>query len=527
MQTRHYTLIASPDLSFGELRGRLTELGWDMESASEKPILEGEPELAVFVHRTEDTRIHYTYNPVVHLRVLQFRGPRAESWHLKVAGGISALGAKDLHRLLDSIDLKHLLLGLFAAEELSEIEVIEQVARLCLNADARVARTAVRVRDSLLSGAVGRVATQLVEEQTQHPERSVWFAHLSQPELRKQVLRWLMRDFATSNASIDQTLRSALADSDPEVRITAVLATARLNAKNAGPALREAAIPTSTSEGADRRDRFFFERLRQTALRYLATESVAPNSKNHEGKREQFRKAIHGELEVRDDPTLLLHALITPLEPAEPPKRLPEEVENRDESYFLKRSGLALRWVPPVPHWLGEDPTGAPEPQNPIRRVTPNNGFFIAEIPLTTAMVFWSSEPDTEPPAAGNKNDASPFLCTYDVATHLCEVFSHLERASLHLPSADQWEMAARGPDGRRYPWGNCFRQDGQLAASPWGMKKGPQNVYEWTGDVGPAGSRIVCGGQATAPCAARHAVSAADAAAQGSLRFILEGEPD
>lgn len=522
MQTRHSTLIAAPQLSFGELRGQLTELGWEMESASETPIIAGEPELAVFVHPPDQTSIHYTFNPVVKLRVLQFRGPNAGQEYLRVAEAIPLLTSADLRTLLSSSEIKDVLLGLFAAEELAEIGVVDQAAKLCSHADSRIARTAIRVRDSLLAGALGQAASRLAEEQARHPERLAWFEHLPQAELRKQVLRWTMHDCTVSDNNIDQTLRSALLDKDPEVRVTAVIAAARLGAKNVGHALRAAVIPTSTSEGADPRDRFFYERVRQTALRYLALDPSGPNETSNPGKQELFRKAIHGELQVCDDPTLLLHALTTPLQLVEAPLALPEGIELRDGRYFFRRSGLALRWVAPIPHWLGENTSPPSCIANPIRRTQPKNGFFISEIPVTSAMAFWSSEP-TEPPPDPDRKDASAFLCAYEVAIHLCEVFSNLEATSLHLPSADQWEMAMRGPDGRRYPWGNCLRADGQTLASPWGVKRGPANTFEWTSDADEAGMRIACGGKLIVPCAARFPVSPADASVQGVIRFVLE----
>jgi hypothetical protein len=527
MQTRHSTLIASPHLLFAELRAQLASLGWEMESASETSILPGEPELAVFIHRPDQTSIHYTFNPVVKFRVLQFRGQNPGPEYLQVASSIPLLNTKDLPAMLNSAEIKDVLLGLFAAEELAEIGMIDQVARICDHADARIARSAVRVRDSLVAGALGQAADQLAAEQSLHPDRLAWFEHLPQPELRRQVLRWLMHDSTVSDKTTDQMLRSALLDADPEVRITAVIAAARLNAKNVGHALSGAVIPTSTSEGADPRDRFFYERLRQTALRYLALEPAGENAASEHGKREpgkqeQFRKAIHGELEVRDDPTLLLHALTMPLQPVEAPIRLPEGIGFRDGRYFLKQSGWALQWVAPVPHWLGANANPSSSCRNPIRQSQPQNGFFITEIPVISAMVFWSSEP-TEPPPDPDGKDASAFLCAYEFAAHLCEVFSELEATALHLPSADQWEMAMRGPDGRLYHWGNCLRADGQILASPWGVKRCPTNIFEWTSDADAAGMRITCGGKLTAPCAARFTVSAAEASVQGVIRFVLE----
>ena len=114
-------------------------------------------------------------------------------------------------------------------------------------------------------------------------------------------------------------------------------------------------------------------------------------------------------------------------------------------------------------------------------------------------------------PPAGRRNHPV-VLVSYDDAVAFARWLSKKTGQNWHLPGRGQWEKAARGTDGRYFPWGNKFDPaklnshdlgpfDTMPVASfpggksPYGMLDAAGQVYEWTRTTSGKGRHMVKGG--------------------------------
>jgi formylglycine-generating enzyme required for sulfatase activity len=133
--------------------------------------------------------------------------------------------------------------------------------------------------------------------------------------------------------------------------------------------------------------------------------------------------------------------------------------------------------------------------------------YYIARTPVTNAqyLAFVQATGYEQPghwkggkPPAGKENHPVVYV-SWDDAVAYCNWLSEVTGRDYRLPSEAEWEKAARGTDGRIYPWGDEPPDEGRCnfggkvgetmpvgqyspqGDSPYGCADMAGNVWEWT----------------------------------------------
>lgn len=369
--------------------------------------------------------------------------------------------------------------------------------------------------------AVGRFAREVKERRAWHLGRSAQFKDLGDARMRRQIVRWLGREYQEATPAIAETLRAALADADWEVRVSAIIVSARLRARTLRSAVRETVLPSPHQHGLSERD----VRL-LVATRIIAAESLAaadPDDMDRaqvilrqlsDAPRHLVRSVLGMPVEQRDAAWLTLHALSMPNELALAfPDPLPAGLTLHDGRAWLA-GVVELCWVSPQAHLLGGDHLHYEQPGTrcDVHEHTPSAGFFIARRPLSAAAAL---QLGVGPFVARHPSDAAlarrlgetpdpPLAITYDDALGLCETMSARTAVRVALPTADELECAARGTDGRRFPWGNGLEKVDGRVRSPHGIERFAVPIAQWTDTLDANRVPFVLGGPHSPHCAGR-----------------------
>ena len=120
---------------------------------------------------------------------------------------------------------------------------------------------------------------------------------------------------------------------------------------------------------------------------------------------------------------------------------------------FANSLGMPMLLVNSGSFTMGSE---APDAQPIERPLTPTNisAFFMAKWPVTNVQyeVFDPSHKAKRAPWADDKHPV--VYVSHAEAVKFCEWLSKKEGKKYRLPYEAEWEYAARGPEGRIYPWG-------------------------------------------------------------------------
>ncbi len=189
----------------------------------------------------------------------------------------------------------------------------------------------------------------------------------------------------------------------------------------------------------------------------------------------------------------------------------PNEAEERAHFINFQNSlGGHMLFVPSGQFVMGSEAAEATPIERPLTKVTLSR-YYLSRYLITNADYeeFDPSHARKRAPGAGDRHPVV-YVSSLD-AIRFCQWLSARERKRYRLPTEAEWEYAARGKDGRRYPWGNYEGRgdvanfadkntvfawsdreidDGYpesspvgsfpLGTSPFGMEDMAGNVWEW-----------------------------------------------
>jgi formylglycine-generating enzyme required for sulfatase activity len=155
---------------------------------------------------------------------------------------------------------------------------------------------------------------------------------------------------------------------------------------------------------------------------------------------------------------------LTPLIKANPVEAAPTTAlaraeERKEFPDFSNTVGMPMRLVPSGSFLMGSDaPEAAPQEQ-PITK-TNLSAYYLSRWPVTNVQYEQFDPKHRNKRAPGADAHHPVVYVSHADATRFCAWLSTKERRKYRLPTEAEWEYAARGEDGRKFPWGDRLEAD-------------------------------------------------------------------
>lgn len=152
-------------------------------------------------------------------------------------------------------------------------------------------------------------------------------------------------------------------------------------------------------------------------------------------------------------------------------------------------NGHTMVWVPAGEFLMGSD--DGKEDERPVHRVRISRGFWLSKFELTISQWLRYCR---EAQVLLRVDILSPAMDYPMSGVSWHDVKAYCDFYGLSMPTEAQWEWAARGPEGRTYPWGNTW--DEALCCNR--ANPGPEGftcpVGAFPGDVSWCGAHDMAG---------------------------------
>lgn len=346
--------------------------------------------------------------------------------------GITTMSAAEARALAGSGDTAEAALGVTSIGLMGDVGSLALIDELQDDTRGPVAGAA-RLACRRLADVLLRLGIARLAERAEATTSSAALLAGVRPGLRRQLVRRIIDDPPTDRDRLLDVVAAGLADDDAEVRWTSVIAAGRMRL----PELIEAISACDVGPGWELDDRRVLDALRDLVGGDLVGRPVDGATAGH------LRACVLGAARLRDRAWLLVEALTRPLG---------DPVEVREIEGFCQVGGSA--------HLVGDPGV----PTNPLR--------FEVRLPYWIATV------------------PGPSVRADEIERQLAIGWPDNE---VRLPTAVELEMATRGPDGRRFPWGNTRHRTSRSVRSSWGLEA-PLDRPEWA--VANDGRRCTVGGR-------------------------------